>query len=261
MDSEILKAAVLGIVQGLTEFLPVSSTAHLILFPWFFGWRGEVDSLTFDVALHGGTLLALLACFYKDWIAMITREWRLLSLIILASVPAGVAGILLHRIVEHTLRGPVIIVFSLIVFGIFMLVAEKYNKATRTLSGGELSLVDAVVVGVAQAIALIPGVSRSGITITAGMFRNYTRESAARFSFLLSTPVIFGATLLEGRKLVKNPETYHLDIFSIGFICAFVSGLIAIKFLLNFLKKHPLNVFVYYRFLLAAVILVAMASR
>jgi undecaprenyl-diphosphatase len=261
MDLEIFRAVILGIVQGLTEFLPVSSTAHLILFPWFLGWEGEVNSLTFDVALHGGTLIALLACFYKDWITMIIRERRLLYFLVLASVPAGVAGILLHKIAEHTLRSPAIIGFSLVGFGILMLVAEKYNRATKTLSEEGVTLLDSVIIGIAQAIALIPGVSRSGITITAGMFRDLTRESAARFSFLLSTPVIFGATLLEGRKLLKNPETYHLDIFAIGLISAFVSGFIAIKFLLNFLKKHPLNVFVYYRFLLAGVILIAMALR
>ncbi|MBI3592904.1 MAG: undecaprenyl-diphosphate phosphatase [Nitrospirae bacterium] len=241
----------MGIVQGITEFFPVSSTAHLILFPWIFGWGGELDTLAFDVALHGGTLLALLVCFYKDWIHLITRDRRMLLYIMVAIIPAGVAGILLNKIVEHTLRSPLVIAFSLVGVGIVMLAAEKYAKKDKERA----SLADSVIIGIAQAIALIPGVSRSGITITAGLFRNLTRESAARFSFLLSTPVIGGAMLLEGRKLLKSPEFYHLDVVAAGVIASFVSGFFAIKFLLNFLKKHPLNIFVYYRFLLAVIII------
>jgi undecaprenyl-diphosphatase len=257
MDAETLKAALLGIVQGLTEFLPVSSTAHLVLFPWFFGWGGDLNSLSFDVALHGGTLLALLACFYKDWIRIITKERRLLFFIVIASIPAGVAGILLHKAAEHSLRSPVIIAVSLVIVGLVMLLAEKHTKPDKDIEGDRFTLLDSVFIGVAQAIALIPGVSRSGITITAGLFRNLDRESAARFSFLLSTPVIFGATLLEGRKLLKNPSI-HGDLFAVGVIGSFASGFLAIRFLLRFLRNHPLNIFVYYRFLLAGVIFAAM---
>jgi undecaprenyl-diphosphatase len=257
MDADTLKAAILGIVQGLTEFLPVSSTAHLVLFPWFFGWGGELDSLSFDVALHGGTLLALLACFYRDWIRIITKERRLLFFIIIASIPAGVAGILLHKAVEHSLRSPVIIAVSLVIVGLVMLLAERYNRPDKDMEGDRFTLLDSIFIGVAQAIALIPGVSRSGITITAGLFRNLDRESAARFSFLLSMPVIFGATLLEGRKLLKNPSI-HGDLFVVGVVSSFASGFVAIRFLLRFLKNHPLNIFVYYRFLLAGVIFAAM---
>jgi undecaprenyl-diphosphatase len=138
-----------------------------------------------------------------------------------------------------------------------MLLAEKHNKPGKDIEGDRFTLLDSVFIGVAQAIALIPGVSRSGITITAGLFRNLDRESAARFSFLLSTPVIFGATLLEGRKLLKNPSI-HGDLFVVGVICSFASGFVAIRFLLRFLRNHPLNIFVYYRFLLAGVIFAAM---
>jgi undecaprenyl-diphosphatase len=179
----------------------VSSTAYLVLFPWFFGCGGEHDSLSFDVALHGGTLLALLACFYRDCIRIITRERRLLFFII-ASIPAGVAGILLHKAAEHSLRSPVIIAVSLVIVGLVMLLAEKHNRPEKDIEGNRFTLLDSVFIGFAQAIALIPGVLLSGITITAGLFRNLDRESAARFSFLLSTPVIFGATILEGRKLL-----------------------------------------------------------
>jgi undecaprenyl-diphosphatase len=257
LDSEILKAIILGVVQGITEFFPISSTAHLILFPWFFNWGGEINTLTFDVALHAGTLVALLICFYRDWMHMLTTDRKMLLFIIIATIPAGLAGILLNHVVEHALRSPLIIVFSLIGFGILMLSAEKYSTVRSRIHPltGLPSFSDSVFIGFAQAIALIPGVSRSGITITAGLFRNLRRESAAKFSFLLSTPVIAGATLLEGRKLFKTPDAYHFDIFMTGFIAALISGLFAIKFLLRFLKNHPLNIFVYYRFLLAVIII------
>jgi len=251
LDIEIFKAIILGIVQGITEFLPVSSTAHLILFPWFFGWNGEVSTMTFDIALHGGTLFALLACFYKDWVDLFLRDRRKLLYIVIATLPAGIIGVLFSKTIEHTLRNPLVIVFSLTGFGLLMLAAEKYSKKKHHNPG----MTDSVIIGLAQAVALIPGVSRSGITITAGLFRNLTRESAARFSFLLSTPVIGGATLLEGSKLLKNPGSYNFGVFAAGFIAAFISGFFALKFLLYFLKKHPLDFFVYYRFLLAAIIL------
>lgn len=251
MDIEMIKSVIMGIVQGITEFFPISSTAHLILFPWFFGWEGELNTLTFDVALHGGTLVSLIACFYKDWMHLFLKDRRTLLFIVIATIPAGIIGVAFNGLIEHTLRSPLIIVFTLIGFGVLMLLAERYGKRNKE----HPSFVDAFIIGCAQAVALIPGVSRSGITITAGLFRNIKRESAARFSFLLSTPVIAGATLLEGRKLVSNPEHYHLDVFAAGFIAAFISGFFAIKFLLAFLKKHPLHLFIYYRFLLAVIIL------
>lgn len=253
MDQDIQRSIILGIVQGLTEFFPVSSTAHLILFPWFFGWHGEIDSLTFDVALHGGTLLSLLVCFYKDWLELLTKERRRLGFILAAIVPAGAAGVIFKDFIEHQLRNPLIMVATLTGFGAVMLAVEKYSPKNRE----SVSFKDALFIGAAQAIALIPGVSRSGITITAGLFRGLSRESAARFSFLLSTPVIAGATLLECRKLIKSPEAYNLDMFATGFLAAFVSGFFAIKFLLAYLRKYPLNAFVYYRFALAVVIAAA----
>ncbi len=256
MNSEVVQAIILGILQGATEFFPVSSTAHLILFPWFFKWSGEINTLLFDVALHAGTLIALLLCFYRDWLDMLTKNRKLLFYIVFATIPAGVIGALFNDVVEQKLRNPLIIVFSTVIFGVLMLVAERRSKRNKE----HTSLKDALFIGVAQAIALIPGVSRSGITMTAGLFKDLTRESAARFSFLLSTPVIAGATVLEGRKLLKHPQSYHLDIFAIGVVSALISGLFAIKFLLRFLKKHPLNIFAYYRFLLAVVIVLALAG-
>jgi len=254
----MIEALIMGIVQGLTEFLPVSSTAHLILFPWFFHWRGELDSLTFDVALHAGTLLSLVICFWKEWIDLILRKRKLFWLIMLASVPAGLAGFFLNDLVENTLRSPYVIAVSLVVFGCIMLIAEKMNK-TKTVD--RVTLADAITVGLAQAVALIPGVSRSGITISAGLFRGLEREASARFSFLLSMPIVAGATLLHAKKLVSGQADHNWDLFIIGFISSAITGFAAIKFLLSFFRKHPLDVFAYYRFCLAAVILAGIWLR
>ena len=248
----MLEAIILGIVQGLTEFLPVSSTAHLILFPWFFNWSGEVNTLTFDVALHAGTLFALILCFWRDWIDLIFKKQKLLGLIILASIPAGAAGFLLNDIIENDLRKPLIISLMLIAVGFLMLIAEKAKKYKNMEKTG---LKDAIIIGIAQAIAIIPGVSRSGITISAGLFRGFEREASARFSFLLSTPIIAGATILHIKEAFTSQVNYDFKVFSIGIITSCITGFIAIKFLLNFLKKHPLNLFVYYRFMLSAVII------
>lgn len=169
----MIEALILGIVQGITEFLPVSSTAHLILLPWFFKWGGDLDTLTFDVALHAGTLLALILCFWRDWIEMLTSRRRLFFLIIVASVPAGIAGVLFNDVIEKSLRSPYIISISLIVIGIVMFISEKMFKH-RSIENLKLS--DAVVIGLSQAVALVPGVSRSGITISAGLFRGLDRS-------------------------------------------------------------------------------------
>lgn len=248
----MLEAIILGIVQGLTEFLPISSTAHLILFPWFLNWRGEINTLTFDVALHAGTLLALILFFWRDWLELIFKKQKLFGLIILASIPAGVAGFLLNDIVENNLRKPLVISIMLIAVGILMLVAERTNKHKDLEKTG---LKDSLIIGIAQAIAIIPGVSRSGITISAGLFRGFEREASARFSFLLSTPLIAGATVLHLKEALISQTNHDFRLFFAGIIASFITGFIAIKFLLKFLKKNPLNLFVYYRFVLSAVII------
>jgi len=248
----MIEALILGIVQGITEFFPVSSTAHLILLPWFFKWGGDLDTLTFDVALHGGTLLALVLCFWKDWIEMLRHKRRLFYLIILASVPAGVVGFFFNDFVEESLRNPYIISLALVLGGIVMFLSEKMLK-NRSLEN--LNLPDAMVIGIAQAIALIPGVSRSGITISAGLFRGLDRSSSARFSFLLSTPIIAGATLLHAKKMMTGPANYDLNLFMVGIAASAITGYAAIRFLMSFFKKYSLNAFVYYRFFLAAVII------
>lgn len=248
----MIAALILGIVQGLTEFIPVSSTAHLILFPWFFNWSGQVDTLTFDIALHAGTLAALVFCFWRDWIDIFLKKQRLLGLIVFASIPAGIAGLLLNEIVEKSLREPLLISIMLVAVGVVMLISEKAYKHKWL---DKIGVKDAIIIGIAQAFAIIPGVSRSGITISAGLFRGFERETAARFSFLLATPIIAGATLLHLKKALDAHVYYDFELLTIGIISSFITGFIAIKFLLSFLRKYPLNVFVYYRFALSAIII------
>ncbi len=250
--SELLQGIILGAVQGLTEFIPVSSTAHLVLVPELFGWKGAVNTLEFDIALHGGTLLALLIYFWKDWIELFTGKFRLLFYLAIATVPAGLAGVSLEDYVSTTLRSPLIIAISLVLFGVVMLIAEGY-RGQRDLE--RLSLFDALFIGFFQAIALIPGVSRSGITISGGLFRGFQRVEAARFSFLMSTPVIGGALVLEAVKLLKNPATYNAKLFLSGFLSAFATGFLVIWGLLWFFRRFSLKGFVYYRFALAVIIL------
>jgi undecaprenyl-diphosphatase len=242
---------VLGIVQGVTEFFPISSTAHLVILPWVFKWQGLLDSLTFDVALHGGTLISLLICFRKDIVEIIMEKHRLMLVLIVGTLPAGVAGVLLHDYVESTFRSPVIIALTLVVFGLVMYFSERFRKGKKVEG---VSFLDAVIIGFAQAVALVPGVSRSGITISAGLTRGFRREEAARFSFLLSIPVVAGATVLEGKNLLTGPADYDLSMVAVGFFASMITGILAIKFLLRFLKRHTMNVFVVYRFVLAGVI-------
>lgn len=248
----MLEAIILGIVQGITEFFPVSSTAHLILFPWFFNWNGEVDTLTFDIALHAGTLIALFVCFWRDWIDMVFKKQKQLIIILFGSVPAGIAGLFLNEYAKTVLREPLIICIMLVSVGILMLISEKSNQHKRLETIG---IKDALAIGIAQAVAIIPGVSRSGITISAGLFRGLERESSARFSFLLSTPIIAGASMLHFKEFLEDSKNYNIELFAVGLIVSAVTGFIAIKFLLNFLKRYPLNLFVYYRFLLSVIII------
>ena len=251
----MFETIILGIVQGITEFLPVSSTAHLILFPWLFNWNGTVNTLSFDVALHAGTLLALLACFYKDWIEIFLHKRDLLLFIIIATIPAGITGVLFHDQIETTLRLPILISAMLVTFGIVMLVSEKFTGQGNIKN---MTLKDSLIIGISQAVALIPGVSRSGITISTGLFLGMKRDESARFSFLLSTPAVLGAVLLEGKKLLSSPGSHDTGLFATGIVISAVSGFVAIKFLLKFFEKHTLNIFVYYRFILAALIIGAL---
>jgi undecaprenyl-diphosphatase len=268
---ESLRAAVLGIVQGLTEFLPVSSSGHLILVPWFFDWPDQ--GLSFDVGLHLGTLLALLLYFWRDWARMATsvladvgerRRWhearpqtRLLLAIAAGSVPAGVVGLLLHGWIEDNVREPWLVALTLIAMGAVMLAADRWSRRTRTMD--DLRLRDALLVGAAQAVALIPGVSRSGATISMGLALHLDREAAARFAFLLGTPAFVGAAGLQTRDLLSDSGDF--DVLAIGFACSFVTGLAVIHYLMRFLRSRTLLSFVAYRWGLGAFTLVLFALR
>ena len=266
LSSPPFQALLLGILQGLTEFLPISSSAHLILFPWFFQWNDPLlESLSFDVALHAGTLLAVLWYFWQDWLALIggffrilgkrsARDFseRLIFYIILATIPAGIVGFLLEKTIETTFRSPALIAFPLVLVSFLMVYAERKAHFSHPLD--RMTLKDAMVIGFAQAVALLPGVSRSGITITAGLLQGYRREAAMRFSFLLSTPAIGGATLLQARHLLlAGRDDWFL--IAVGFLSSAVVGYLAIAFLMRYLRAHTLDLFVGYRLILAATII------
>lgn len=247
----MFSAIVLGIVQGVTEFLPISSTAHLVIIPWLFDWGGTVNSLAFDVALHAGTLASLFICFWRDVVEMLTAKRALLGLLLMATVPAAAAGVLLTDYVDGVLRSPSLIALMLAVFGLVMYYAETFRK-TKEME--RISLPDALFIGIAQAVALVPGVSRSGVTISAGLMRGVKREEAARFSFLLSIPVVAGAIVLEGSRLLRAPGDFDIALMGAGFVSALVTGFLAIRFMMAFLRRHSMNGFVLYRFVLAALI-------
>jgi undecaprenyl-diphosphatase len=278
----ILKAILLGLVQGLTEFIPISSSAHLVIIPWMFQWDDPaLESLTFDVALHLGTLVALLLFFAKDWarlvragvISVVERkiggdvDRKLAWFLVIASVPGGVIGLLFEHKIEawfHPSEGPIegssMIIMALIIalLGGLLLLAERLAAHSRRMN--QISLRDSILIGIAQALAIFPGVSRSGSTITAGLALGLERETAARFSFLLSAPIVAGAGLKSLFKMYKGIQTGAMTgsesvLFIVGFLTAAMSGYVCIKYLLRFLQKNPTNVFVYYRWVLALVVL------
>jgi undecaprenyl-diphosphatase len=262
----LFEAALLGVVQGLTEFLPVSSSAHLILARAFFGWNSERFGLPFDVACHVGTLTAILVYFRHDLRDLLGGLPRLLAptsdpaarrlwFIALATIPAVLVGALLGNLIDAA-RTPAVIVVTLGVVGVLMVVAERAGAHQR--QADSLTLWETMAIGVAQACALIPGVSRSGATITTGLFLGLTREAAARFSFVLGVPAMLGAATLEGAKLVTADapmDTVTMQLFVVGMVVSGVVGYLTVKFLLRYLVNHTLNVFVAYRLALAAVTL------
>lgn len=255
-------AILLGIIQGLTEFLPVSSSAHLILARAFFGWETPPEfGLAFDVALHVGTLTAILAFFYREIGAMaaalpaaLTSEpgtyGRLVRQIVIGTLPVVVVGLLFNDFVEQVLRTPVVAASALAVGAFVMFVAERAGNRTR--DERTISWVDAVVIGCAQASALIPGVSRSGATIALGMFLGFRRDAAARFTFLLAIPAMVAAAgkeALELRHMPLGPGA--VELFVVGTLVSGAVGYVTIKYFLRFLAGNRLDVFAYYRLVLA----------
>ncbi len=270
--SDVLNAAILGVIQGLTEFLPVSSTGHLIIGQHVLGLSDNQFGLQFDAAIHLGTLAAVLIYFRvtvwnlaRGWIASIsarrwdlTNESRLAWLLIVGTIPAAIAGVLLESSADHAFRSPILVGAMLIVFCLPMWLADRYGRGERDISSA--STFDALLVGAAQAIALIPGVSRSGITISAGMMDGFRRDEAAVFAFLLSAPIIAGAG---GKKLLDvirghaESTTVHNEaaVYAIGMIAAAIVGYAAIAFLIRFLRFNPLTAFIRYRIAMGTLVI------
>lgn len=264
----LLQSIVLGILQGLAEFLPISSSAHLTLAPWIFGWQDP--GLAFDVALHGGTLIALAWYFRNDWVELTAAAFDILKtrrvqtpvqqrviLLIIATIPGGIAGKLLNDYAEQAFRAPALIATTLIVMGALLWAADKWAPQARTLD--EVTIKDAILIGLAQMFAIIPGVSRSGSTITAGRALGLERDSAARFSFLMSMPITAAAVA------VKLPQAIHsqpeMMPIVVGVLAAAISGWLAISILLRYIVKHSFGMFALYRLALGVFVLALVMYR
>lgn len=272
----VLQAALIGLVQGLTEFIPVSSSAHLELVPWLAGWEqgGLVGSLAFDVFLHLGTLVALLVYFARDWVRYIGAwfasirdrrigadpERRIAWLLVLATVPAAIIGFALEDVIAEAFHGDsdgarLAIAGFLVVGAVALWLADRMGRRNRDLDA--VTAPAALTIGLSQAAALLPGISRSGATITAGLALGLTRESAARFSFLLATPITAGAGLYGSRRLLTEAHTgTEWLAIGVGFAVAAIAGIVAIGFLLSWLRTRSVAVFSLYRLALAAAVVV-----
>lgn len=262
---DYILATLMGIAQGLTEFIPVSSTAHLRIIPELF--HKEDAGAAFTAVIQIGTLLSLLVYFRKDiltltkgfFISLLKKDFKnpdflISSYIIIGTIPIVIFGILLKRLIEHQFRSMTVIGASLIIFAILLIASEISGKKEKDINS--LSVKDAVLIGLAQALALIPGASRSGVTICMALFLGYKRESAARYSFLLSIPSVLGAGLFELKEVIKGGNNFDQISVIISTVASFISGLIAIEFLLRFLVNHRVNIFAYYRIALGAIILI-----
>src|SRR5262245_44716766 len=258
----------MGVVQGLTEFLPVSSSGHLIVVPWLLGWHDPfIDSLAFSVMLHIATLIALLFYFRADWFRLIPAglaairdrsfrgdpDRRLAWLLAVSTVPAVIVGVLLNDLIETAFRSPSLVAITLTIGALILWVADRTGRKAGDVT--DVSFPAAFGIGAAQALALVPGISRSGISISAGLFAGLTREAAARFSFLMATPITAGAGIWEVRKLLTGEAGVTVDAvpLAIGMLAALVSGIAAISLTLRYLRTHPTTVFVVYRIALSVV--------
>lgn len=276
MDT-IIQAFVMGVVQGLTEFLPISSSGHLILVPALMGWDDPfLTSLAFSVMLHLGTLLALLVYFREDWLRLIPagfatirdrsfkgdHDRRLAWLIAVSTIPAGLAALALNDVVDQpSFRQPGLVIVMLVVFAGVLWLADRWGS--RRLEVDQLSFRGAVGIGVAQALALVPGVSRSGVTMSAGLFAGLTREATARYAFLMATPVTALAVAYEGVKLVRGEAGADAELVPliVGVLASFGSGVLAISVLLRYLRTRSFGIFVVYRLVVAALFLVIWLAK
>lgn len=265
-------AIVLGIVQGIGEFLPISSSAHLIITRWLFNWdpiinqaAGNID-IALDVALHVGTLLAVLIYFFRDWLELLvngltnglkTKEGKMFWYLVAATIPGGVAGLALESVIERFVRSqPLIIAVGLAIMGIILYYVDK--KSTQSVDFEKITFKQAFIIGIAQALALIPGVSRSGITMTTGRLLGFSRETAAKFSFLLATPIIGGAALKHTPDILNNTSN---PLFLVGTAVSAIVGLLSISLLLKYLRRNNFAIFAAYRLVLAALIVVVYFVR
>ena len=264
----LFQAIVLGIIQGLSEFLPISSSAHLALTPWLLHW--PEPGLSFDVALHTGTLVAVLGYFRDEWIRLARAAWEIVTtrtvatesqrrvvLLVIATIPGGIAGLALDKYAETTFRAPALIAWAMIILGVLLWLADRGARELRTLN--DMNWRDALLIGIAQIFALVPGVSRSGSTITAGLADRFNRESAAVFSFLMSMPIIAAAAIL------KVPHVLHEQGLSAplvaGVLASAISGWLAIAALLRYVTRRSYGIFALYRVLAGAAVLLIVYSR
>lgn len=262
-----IEVLILGFIQGIAEFLPISSSAHLIIFRDIFGIGAGMSAnmeLTFDIALHFGTLLAIGVFFFWDFIKMIQKgftkgvkddDGKILWYLVAATIPAAIVGVLFEDPIEKIIRSNyVVIALALAIMGIVIYIADKYSKETKTIK--KMTLKDAIIIGCSQVFALIPGFSRSGTTIAAGRILGLERESAAKFSFFLSAPVVLGAVTLQ---LIKDSAwsviAANLSTFILGILVSFIIGILCIKYLLKYLQKHNFKIFMIYRVILAIIVL------
>ncbi len=264
---ELIGAIILGVVQGLTEFLPVSSSGHLLLGQYFLGLDQERFGLSFDAAIHTGTLLAVVSFFWRDLLGMLgaflrslggpdfsNPEERMAYLVLVATIPAGLIGFLFENFFETAVRSPWVVVTNLVLVGVLFIIGEAVGRKNRRAS--KMSFREALGIGLAQAAALVPGISRSGATITLGLFLGLRRDEAARFSFLMSVPVTSAAALLSlGEAVGKGMSSYEALLFAAGCVSSGIVGYFAIRFLLTYLVYHSLRAFAYYRFGLAAIVI------
>lgn len=261
----VFQALIMGVLQGMGEFLPISSSAHLTLFPWVVGWSNpQINSLTFDVALHLGTLVAVVGYFWRDWLRYIaaglsrpkSADGRIFWYLVVASVPGAIAGLLLEKQAETVFRTPALVAGMLIVMGIILYLVDVNMSQLKDIS--HIGLSESLWIGLSQGVAVIPGVSRSGATMTAGRALGLGREAAARFSFLMSAPIIFGAGVVALRHFSLAEVTLPVVV---GIVAAAVSGTLAISYLLKFLQRGSFLVFAWYRFIVGFGILALVFLR
>lgn len=272
----IIQALVLGVIQGLTEYIPVSSTAHLLLVPWLFGWRYDATTtFVFTVLVQWGTLVGVVVYFWRDLLSIVraifaglsqrkpfgSPDARLGWFVILATIPAVIAGLLFKKYFEQLYTQYAVIAIVMIVAAGLLIAAERFSQKRRTLES--MTAKDAAIIGTWQVLALVPGVSRSSATVSGGMLQNFMREPAARFSFLMSIPALLGAGVVAIKDLLdaKGLLGQLAAPLAIGFIAAAISGYFAIRWLLGFLKSRPMNVFAIYRVIFGAICLIVVITH